>query len=314
MRSETAAKLEQYARTTNQDGARSAPPSPERQVQPEQDLGPQSPPAPTTQDILTAITTCQSTLTATLTAKIEEVKVELSLLKQDVQNIRDRTRAIEERVSTLEDCTTPLPNEITQLHKLIKQATERMEDMENRQRRSNIRVVGLPERSEGQNPELFAEKWLQDMLGAEIFSKQLVAERAHRVPTRAPPPGAPLRPFLIKLLNYRDRDAALQAARKKGDIQFQGVRVSLYPDYSAALQRQRGTFYGVKKRLRDLGINYNMLFPAKLRIMEGGKVHIFDQPAGAESWIDSRPAPSRHSPQRASPPRSPQPPDAQNKP
>lgn len=304
VRAETAAKLGQFARNMEQNGARSpnSPPkqasSPITPAETVEDAG------PSTQDIMAAIASCQSSITATLTTKIDEVKVEISLLKHDVQAIRERTGALEERVSILEDRTAPVNGDIVQLQKQLKQAADKLEDMENRQRRSNIRVVGLPERSEGANPETFAEQWLRELLGPETFSSQFVAERAHRVPTKPLPPGAPPRPFLIKLLNYRDRDAALRAARQQGDLQYNGARVSLYPDYSAALQRQRSSFLGVKRRLRDLGIKYSMIFPAKLRIIDGDRPQFFERPEGALHWLETRPSRQRQSPrpEQAGPP------------
>lgn len=296
VRAEAAEKLGRFARSAAQDGADSPTPPLTRASSPDAHAANQGEPPPSTHDLLAAITACQTSITSTLTTKIEEVKVEISLLKQDVQAIRERTGALEERVSGLEDRVAPVHSDITHIKKQLKIVTDRMEDMENRQRRSNIRVVGLPERSEGQNPETFAEQWLKELLGEETFSPQFVAERAHRVPTRPLPPGAPPRPFLIKLLNYRDRDAALRAARKKGDLQYQGSRVSLYPDYSAALQKQRSSFLGIKRRLRDKGISYNMVFPAKLRVVDGDRIQIFDRPEGAIHWLETKPADRRGSP------------------
>lgn len=40
-----------------------------------------------------------------------------------------------------------------------------MEEMENRSRRDNVRLVGLPQKSEGSNPIEFLKKWLVEHFG-----------------------------------------------------------------------------------------------------------------------------------------------------
>ncbi|KAG9466579.1 hypothetical protein GDO78_016380, partial [Eleutherodactylus coqui] len=61
-------------------------------------------------------------------------------------------------------------------------------------------------------------------------------ERAHRVPTRPLPPGAPPRPMIMKILHYRDRDI-LQKAHEKGEMQYNGAKV--FPDFSMEIQKKR---------------------------------------------------------------------------
>lgn len=46
----------------------------------------------------------------------------------------------------------------------------RLEDLENRLRRNSVRIVGFPERVEGNAPVEFIEKWLKSTVGAEHFT------------------------------------------------------------------------------------------------------------------------------------------------
>lgn len=57
-----------------------------------------------TEKVLAAIHACQTTPTT----RIEEIKVDISLLRQDVQRTRERVTAVENRVSMLEGQATPL--------------------------------------------------------------------------------------------------------------------------------------------------------------------------------------------------------------
>lgn len=58
-------------------------------------------------------------------------------------------------------------------------------------------------------------------------------ERAHRVPGRAPPKGAPPRSMIAKVLHFRDRENILKEARTGPEMEFNGYRMSIYPDFSA---------------------------------------------------------------------------------
>lgn len=60
------------------------------------------------------------------------------------------------------------------------------------------------------------------------------------------------------MLNYKDRDTLLQKAREKATIQYENHRVSLYPDYTILIQKQRSSYQAIKKKLR--AANLNMLY------------------------------------------------------
>ena len=62
--------------------------------------------------VLLAITSCQeavATCQATLTTKIEEVKVDVSLVRQDIQKLRERVTVAGVRLGTVEDSLPPPP-------------------------------------------------------------------------------------------------------------------------------------------------------------------------------------------------------------
>lgn len=170
-----------------------------------------------TAKVLEAISLCQSTLTT----KLEEVKVDISLIRQDMTKLRERVTETETRISRAEDTLYPLQHSQEDLKRQIQQLAQKHDDLENRARRSNLRFIGLPEGSEGTDLATFLEKLLINMYGREAFSDTFVVERAHRMPARRPPEGAPPRTFIAKLLNFRDCDAVLWLARLKGNIPFQ---------------------------------------------------------------------------------------------
>ncbi|KAG8539029.1 hypothetical protein GDO81_021584 [Engystomops pustulosus] len=182
-----------------------------------------------------------------------------------------------------------MPTQIRELQRQMSASIDRADDLENRLRRNNVRVVGLPEKVEGSDPVSFFENWLKNMLPADTFSPFFTVERAHRVPFRPGPPGGNPRPFLARLLHFRDRDSILRAVRTKGEILYANSRVSFYPDFSASVRKQRAQFTEVRARLRDKGYKYSMMYPAKLRIVDGQKTRFFTCPTEALHWADAAP-------------------------
>ncbi|KAL6481144.1 hypothetical protein MHYP_G00092240 [Metynnis hypsauchen] len=65
---------------------------------------------------------------------------------------------------------------------------------------------------------------------------------------------------------------------EKGQLQFQGNRIHIYPDFSADVARRRAAFTAIKPKLREAGIEYGLLFPARLRINHNGVKHVFESP------------------------------------
>lgn len=82
---------------------------------------------------------------------------ELLSLRHDVQEVCARTTALEGRLSQVEDYVNPMRKEVILMRDQLDMCMHKMDEMENRLHRKNIRVLGFPERSEGNNPIEFME-------------------------------------------------------------------------------------------------------------------------------------------------------------
>ncbi|KAJ1173909.1 hypothetical protein NDU88_005733 [Pleurodeles waltl] len=162
----------------------------------------------------------------------------------------------------------------------------RVKDTEGRARRSNLRVVGFPEGAEGSNPEAFLEDWIKRALPNASLSTVFVVEHAHRALAPPPPPGAPTPAIITKVLNHRDRHTILQEVRKYGDPSYESHIICFSPDYTREVQLQRKSFMGVKRKLKELGYTYMLLFPAKLKVLHAGSSHSFQTPEAVWDWLE----------------------------
>lgn len=209
-----------------------------------------SEPEPTLKEVLSAVNSCKGSL-SDLCNQLRGLKEELRSMSQELQKVAERTSILEERLSQVEDVLHPIRQEFKIMQTQLDVHKFKMDKMENRLHRSNVRVMGLPERSEGSCPEAFMEKWLREVFGTETFSHLFAIERAHRIPIRSAKSGGHPRPMIVKLLNYKDKVVLMQKSREKGDIFYNGTRISLYPDYSPDLQKKKGRTRGYQAQPAD---------------------------------------------------------------
>ncbi len=216
-------------------------------------------------------------------SKFDGVLTVINGIKSDFKDFAARLEQAEDRIGNIEDDIAGEKTKTAMLEKQVSELTSKVDDLENRSRRSNLRLVNLPEKVEKGNAVAFLEKWLPDVLGPETFPAPLVIERAHRLPG-APQSSAP-RVMIMKFLNFNDKIRVMQAARKKGKIMYENHHVMFFQDISTELHKKRKRFDDVKQHLRDLKIDYGIIYPAKLRLIHQGKPHVFADPTGVESFI-----------------------------
>lgn len=62
----------------------------------------------------------------------------------------------------------------------------------------------------------------------------------------------------------------------------------LFPDYSLEIQQWHRSFTEVRRRLREQGLKFSLLYPSKLRVIDGHRARLFMDPEAAISWLDGR--------------------------
>lgn len=161
--------------------------------------------------------------------------------------------------------------------------------MENRSRCNNLRIVGLPEGMEGKNPTIFVEELICSLLPSAQYSPYFTVKRAHRVPPRPGPEGSPPRTLFLRLLNFRDQDEVLRAARAVGSLAYHNAKLLIFPDYAVETQKMQRSFHSVKAAMRTKGITYSILFLAKLRVVDGETVRFFTTLKDTSAWLEVLP-------------------------
>ncbi|KAI2645847.1 LINE-1 type transposase domain-containing protein 1 [Labeo rohita] len=220
-----------------------------------------------TNSILLAIQSLRDDMTKQSSDMLEAING----FKTELMSHSKRIGEAEDRISQTEEDVTTLRQKAKKLEQTVETLTNKIQDLEDGGRRSNLRMVGLPEKAEGSDACAFLEDWLPKVL-TDCFSTTPIIERAHRVgQINANRP----RPIVMKFLNYKDREKTLRAARKLKELRYGDQRVNLFPDLSAETRQRQRCFDGVKAQMKSMDIRYGMLYPAHLIVTHADKQRIF---------------------------------------
>uniref|UniRef100_H3BAH7 L1 transposable element RRM domain-containing protein n=1 Tax=Latimeria chalumnae TaxID=7897 RepID=H3BAH7_LATCH len=223
-----------------------------------------------------------------LSTNFEGFKTDLQSLHSSVNNLGTKITAAEARISMIEDENRLRDTQSQHLQSQLSAAVSRIDDLENRSCRNNVRILGFPEGVEGNNPCTFLTKVLPDLLGLDS-SDPLEIERAHCSLGPHPPPDKRPQAFIVKLLRYPTREKILKAAQEKGRSTLQGNNISFYPDLSRDLQQKRQCFTEAHCQLLDCGIRYGMFYPASLKVTFNGVTSAYTSPEEVAAFIKTLP-------------------------
>lgn len=105
----------------------------------------------------------------------------------------------ETRISVLEKEFSSLKSENATL-KL------KMEDLECRSRRNNIKIIGIPEQEEGNKPTDFIQALIPKLLGEDNFKSSVIIDRAHRTLRPPLPAGAKPQAIIARVHLYWEKE------------------------------------------------------------------------------------------------------------
>ena len=233
-------------------------------------------------------TTLREDVSLLIQESIKPLQALLDSLQTTVNTFQQRLTSVEsvtgdnfERVCAVESTIKTLQ---TQNQSLL----TRLDDLENRSRRANLRILHIPEGSEdGKDPVKFMSELLTQVMGPEVFTSPPELERAHRSPTFRSGQGKPLRTFLVCFSRFQQKEAALRWARNH-ELRYGGTVIRMFQDHSAALAKKRAAFNGIKQALYQKNVRFHLIYPARLRVTHGDDVLTFDSPDEAQRFYDQR--------------------------
>ncbi|KAK1874923.1 LINE-1 type transposase domain containing protein 1 [Dissostichus eleginoides] len=190
-----------------------------------------------------------------LTEFKENINQKLVKIHTEVGQQNDKIDAV---VNCTEDFELWSTEEKNDMHEIIKEhkfMTEKLDDLESRSRRNNLRIYGIPEDAElkSDTVAMFVDKWLRDELSLET---DLQIQRAHRALAPKPKLGQPPRSIILNFLQFHVKEMVLKRAWEKKTVKLGDNRIYFDHDYTARILLQRKAYAGVKKILKGEGIRF----------------------------------------------------------
>lgn len=215
---------------------------------------------------------------------LNRLETSVGEIKQQMEKLDKRLTTVEHRVSNAEDRSIRHERALGYLLRREARLTAKQDDMENRLRRNNIRVYGIPEEAEGKEMVPFMVEFFRTTLTLKD-DVEIKLERAHRAIAPKPKTKASTRSIIVRFLDFSVKQAVLQQAWKQRDITFQGQKVYFDQDYSPDVQRKRKQVREVIKRLREKNIKAQSAYPAQLKVFLDTGVKVFPSLLEAQSFL-----------------------------
>lgn len=169
------------------------------------------------------------------------------------------------------------------MQKIVDMLQLKVDDLENRGRRKNLKIVNLPEKAEGSTSLAdFLQTLIPTLVGLPADFPPLEIEHAHRALVPSPP-----RSILVRFLRYSQKEAVLRAALKKRDILYNESKLRFYSDLSAEVLRKRREFDSVGKLMARRNMYRGFAYPARLRCLHNGQIRLFDTPESAAAFLET---------------------------
>ena len=218
---------------------------------------------------------------APISASLERVKSSLDSHEERIHDTEIGLNDHSDRIEAIETTCATLLAENERLK-------NKVENLENRSRRPNLRVVGIPENLEGPDTIKFTTEFFEEVLGKEFFPHPVIISCAHRVGPKltADSGPSPKRPsiFLVPFHSFQNKHRII--TRKQEQLFFRGHTVFFHEDVSAELGKKQAAFKEVKSLLYKKSIRFALIYPAWLRIFHDGQTLFFETPEKTREFYE----------------------------
>lgn len=187
----------------------------------------------------------------------QEVNQQLSTNMLTMQEHGRKINEMETRIDDTETWSAEANSALQQAIKDQQKLEDRLNDIESRARRNNIRIHGVPENAEQGSVIEFVEKMLRSEF--ELGDVDLQIQRAHRALAPRPGPNSRPRSIIVNFQQYSIKEMVIQKAWRK-KIMMEDKPLFFDHDYTATVLHQRKAYANIKKALKEKGIRFQTPF------------------------------------------------------
>ena len=192
------------------------------------------------------------------------LKSQMERMERNMGHILERVEEeVEKKVDYNVTSVKKLEDEIKALKINQREQAYKLEEQENRDRRKNIRIRGVPETTEAEDLSETIRKICNPILEREITSP-LKIERAHRIRRARERAQEYPRDIIVRFESWEEKNQLWRKLRGKSPLEFDQHNIQIYQDLSQETLRRRRSFRPLLRVMQEQGIQYNWGFPACL--------------------------------------------------
>uniref|UniRef100_A0A5F8H346 L1 transposable element RRM domain-containing protein n=1 Tax=Monodelphis domestica TaxID=13616 RepID=A0A5F8H346_MONDO len=210
--------------------------------------------------------------------------------KDEIQSLRTRIQQPESSDLTMQQDTIKQNQKNEKIEENMKHLIHKTEDLENRSRRDNLRIIGLPEDPDKRKSlDIILQEVIKENC-PDILEQEgkVEIDRIHRSPPVLNPQLTTPSNVIAKFKNYHTKEKVLQAAKKKS-FRYQGTTVRITQDLAASTLKKRKAWNMIFRKARGLGLQPRINYPVKLIILLQGEVWAFNKIRELQEFVKKRP-------------------------
>lgn len=192
--------------------------------------------------------------------------------KAELIELRSNAQAVNVRVTSLEDTrglemarADRMEAQLNSYDRQLNAMQLQMEEYEDRSRRNNVRIKGVPESIGGEVLRTTIVAILNQILGKPP-TDHIELDRVHRVPAVSDPLSDRIRDVLCRVHFFTIKDEIVRAAWRQGAIDYEGAKIIIFPDLCRSTLARRGQLKPLLEKIREAGGTYTWGHPLSLHI------------------------------------------------
>lgn len=207
---------------------------------------------------------------AAFSAAITDLKSSMLVLTDKMATAEEEGRHRDKARHRLEKVTSSKSQHLIGINK-------HLEDLDNRGRRNNIRVRGIPESVDAEQITPALQRVFNSLLERpEDTAIEFV--RAHRALRARGPDNMPPRDIICCLQNFSLKEDIMRKACINDRIIFNSETIMLFYDLSQIMLKNCSALWPLLEKLREKDLCYTWRFPFALLVNYNGKQHILRSP------------------------------------
>ena len=212
----------------------------------------------------------QSSLMVNISAMLNNFSIEMKGLGERVLHVENK---IEKQSKTVNNLVNAYRDQMDDADWM----RAKIADLEDRSRRENIKLRGVPESIAQADLQKYAGDMIMALL-PDISPIERMIDRIHRIPKPKHLDASVPRDVLMKIHFFPTKEKLLTRARSQPELPAPYKKVHMYADLSKYTLNMRRQLKTVTKALNNHKIPYKWGHPATLLITSNGKTIIISKP------------------------------------